>query len=44
MDIGDEEITGIFDGVDAAGRLRLLVPGNEPKLFEAHQVRLLRDV
>jgi BirA family biotin operon repressor/biotin-[acetyl-CoA-carboxylase] ligase len=44
LDLDGQMITGHFEGVDRAGRLKLRLPAHETILYEPHQVRLLREI
>jgi BirA family biotin operon repressor/biotin-[acetyl-CoA-carboxylase] ligase len=44
LDLPEEVVWGEFEGVDATGRLSLRCSGGQRRFFEAHQVRLLRDL
>ena len=43
LDLDGQVITGDFEGIDSAGRLKLRSPAHEIVLYEPHQVRLLRE-
>jgi BirA family transcriptional regulator, biotin operon repressor / biotin---[acetyl-CoA-carboxylase] ligase len=44
LDLDGQVITGDFEGVDSAGRLKLRSPALETIFYEPHQVRLLREI
>ena len=44
LDLDGRTVRGQFAGVDAAGRLQLGLDGGETRLFEPHEVRLLREL
>lgn len=44
LELDTANLTGTFQGVDAAGRLILSTTDHETRLYEPHEVRLLRDI
>jgi biotin-(acetyl-CoA carboxylase) ligase len=44
LDLDGSSLIGVFERIDAAGRLELLLENGQRRIFEPQEVRLLRDL